>query len=205
VENEDPKSLLLDVAQHHIVEVHNPLTKDFTWQVARPIPAGQKYQDPYMDKLGMRTAGLKSGDDHVFQKVTLPAGKSYKIPGDVAKVVIPHLVDEIMQIEHDKRTIADPNLRLAIEKRILINIDSLRSQLSTQSLEEQLNSQLENLNSSNGQEEVINEPAEQAFPDLDGTTTGRVEEDRPADSVEADKVEEFATSDKPSRTKATKA
>lgn len=204
MENEDPKSLLLDVAQHHIVEVHNPLTKDFTWQVARPIPAGQKYQDPYMDKLGMRTAGLKSGDDHVYQKVTLPAGKAYKIPGDVAKVVIPHLVDEIMQIEHDKRTIADPNLRLAIEKRILINIDSLRSQLSTQTLEEQLNSQLENLNALDTQEEVINEPTEQAFPELNEPVTAGSDKAGQGFDSERSEATEPTTGDKPNRTKATK-
>lgn len=204
MENEDPKSLLLGIASHHIVEVHNPLTKDFTWQVARPIPAGQKYQDPYMDKLGMRTAGLKSGNDHVYQKVTLPAGKTYKIPGDVAKVVVPHLVDEIMQLEHDKRTIADPNLRVAVENRILVNINSLRTQLSTQSLEEQLNSQLSELNQSDTGEVTIDE-SEQAFPELTNPTGTTSELVGQSDTSQTDEVSQPTTSHSPSGRKTAKA
>jgi hypothetical protein len=83
---------------------------------------------------------------HVVQKITLPQAKAMNLPGDVAQVIVKHLVDDIMNLRGNKATIGDPELRRGEEEEVIMNTEDLRSQLSTLNVEEQLNKQIEDLN-----------------------------------------------------------
>jgi hypothetical protein len=172
---EDPKSLLADLRNYHVVEAFNPLTEDFTWQVARSVvTADPRYVDQTIKSMNMRNSDHPTMG-HVYSKVTIPSGKTYKLPGDVAQVVVKHLVDEIMQREGHKQTLSDPTLRHEIEERIIKNTRDLRSQLSTQTMEDQLAQQLKDLN----REEVAQEQShveEQPFAQLNGNDDGAASE-----------------------------
>lgn len=145
--------------------MHNPLSDDFTWQVARSVVHfDQRYEDKTISALNMRNDSHPTMN-HVTQKITIPAGATMKLPGDVAQVLVKHLVDEIMNREGHKQTIGDPHRRREVEERILLNINDLRNKISTQSITEQLEQQIRDLN----QEEAVAEEQttdEQAFPDV---------------------------------------
>jgi hypothetical protein len=184
---EEAKSLLVNLRQHHVVQVHNPLSDDFTWQVARSVVQyDQRYEDQTISALNMRNTSHPTMQ-HVTQKITIPAGSTMKLPGDVAQVVAKHLVDEIMNREGHKQTIGDPHLRKEVEERILLNINDLRSKISTQSIADQLDQQIRDLN----QEETVAEEAttnEQAFPGIEASgevadgNTGAANRTRPSAS-----------------------
>lgn len=142
----DPVSLLANLRSHHIVKVFNPLSRDFTWTVARSVSElDQRYADTHIAKMGLRN-DMHPTVKHVTQSITLPQGKAMNLPGDVAQVIVKHLVDEIMNLRGNKATIGDPELRRGVEEEVIMNTEDLRSQLSTLNVEEQLNKQIEDLN-----------------------------------------------------------
>ena len=108
------KTLVSGLTEYDIVEVFNPLRDDFTATVARsyahnaPDPTYQHARSQYNVEL---KNNAHSGKKHVKQTITLPSGKSLKMPGDVARVVVTQLVKEIMQREGFKRQMADPEKR----------------------------------------------------------------------------------------------
>lgn len=160
---DEPKSLLSNLRQHHIVHVFNPLSEPFTWPMARSVvEADPRYIDQDMQRMNMRNDSHPTMK-HVSQPVTLPAGVTWKIPGDVAQVVVKHLIDEVMYKEGHKKT-GDPALRKEYEERVILNIDDLRAKLTTQSLNEQLNDQISAMNREETVKEVKHE--EQPFPDV---------------------------------------
>ncbi len=160
---DEPKSLLSNLRGHHVVLVHNPLTDvpekglkgDFTWQTARSvIQLDERSRDPHIDKLGLRNDSHPT-QKHVVRPITIPSGTSMRLPGDVAQVLVKHLVDEMMQREGQKQQMADPVLRREYEERVILNVNDLVHQLSTQTIEEQLDQQIADLN----REEPRNEQA----------------------------------------------
>lgn len=167
--NEEFKSVLPTLRDHHVVIVHNPLMVDFTQQIARTVvQLDQDKIDPYIDKAGLRNDGHPT-NKHVTQMVTIESGKTKKLPGSVAQVVVKHLIDAMMMTAGHKSTLSDPFLRGEYEKQIIINIDDLKSTLSTKSIEDQLNEQIDNLN----KEEETH--VETAFPSVTESGTGTSE------------------------------
>ena len=162
---EQPKSLLQDLRQHHIVQVHNVLTQDFTWPLARSInQLSPQYRDPHIDKLNLRNDSHPTMQ-HVIQRVTIPAGSTMNLPGDVAQVYVKHLVDEVLTKQGKKSLKGDPTLRREAEDLVINNIDDLRSQVQTMDIQEQLDKQLSDLNPGTLPEEHV-VGNEQAFPGL---------------------------------------
>lgn len=171
---DEPKSLLNDLRPHHVVAVHNPLTTDsqnnlqgdFTWQVARSVVQDDPAtRDPHISTMRLRNDSHPTMK-HVTQKITIPSGKTMNLPGDVAKVVVEHLVDEMMYRRGQKNTIGDPVQRRECEELVVQNINDLRKQLSSQSIEEQLNQQIRDLNKEEASERTHDAADEQAFPGL---------------------------------------
>lgn len=161
--SDEPQSLLVNLRQHHVVEVHNPLSDDFTWPVARSVVhLDPQDKDPHLDALRLRNDSHPTMK-HVQQKITIPSGKNMKLPGDVAQVVVKHLVDEILSREGQKSNIGDPTLRRTKEEDVIQNTEDLVSRMSTQTVEEQLEQQIKDLNRE--------DPTPEVDPSLPSTNT----------------------------------
>jgi len=173
----NPVSLLANLRSHHIVKVLNPLSRDFTWTVARSVSElDSRYEDTHIAKMGLRN-DMHPTLKHVTQSITLPQGRAMNLPGDVAQVVVKHLVDEIMSLRGHKATIGDPELRRGIEEEVVMNTEDLRSQLSTLNVEEQLNKQIADLNrESISEEEVSHESQAEEVTTEPGVFGGSGEE-----------------------------
>ena len=165
---DDPKILLEGLRQHHVVRVHNPLDTPFTWPVARSVVHLQdRHRDPYVDKLNMRNDSHPTMS-HVTQQITIEAGATYNLPGDVAKVYVKHLVDEVIARAGKRVNSGDPTLRRSYEEKVIVNKHDLVSRLSTQSIEQQLEQQITDLNKQdvNTEAESNAAPEPTAFPGL---------------------------------------
>jgi hypothetical protein len=178
---DETKSILDDIREYHIVEVLNPLARPFQWQVGRSGVDPGMPMDSVMEQLGMAGAGGKPQTAHAVQTITLPAGKTFRMPGDLARIVVKHLIDELMQIDGQTKLLSDPTLRLKYEEKIIKNRSDLRSTMSTLSLQEQLDKELATLNDPDGDNTEDTQVEEEAFPDakeLDkviGTETPKTE------------------------------
>lgn len=161
---DEPTSIAQNFRQHHVVQVHNPLSDDFRWTVARSVVlADPANVDPHVKALNLRNDAHPT-IKHVVQPITLLSGETKKLPGDVAKVIVKHLVDEIMNREGHKTNVGDKHLRQEVEERVVINFRDLRSQLSTQSVEEQLEQQIRDLNKEDDPNNEQQTVSEAAFP-----------------------------------------
>lgn len=172
---DEPKSLLSNLRPHHVVEIYNPLVSsdklkgDFTWQVARSVVQDDPaFRDPHIKNMNLRNDSHPTMK-HVTQTITIPSGTSMNLPGDVAQVIVEHLVDEIMYRQGNKATISDPVQRHAIESKVIKNIDDLRDQLSSQNIEEQLEQQIRNLNKGDLPERT-QDAEETPFPGLESAS-----------------------------------
>jgi hypothetical protein len=159
--NQNQTSLLTNLRSHHVVKVFNPLSRDFTGQVARSVSeVDTRYVDKTIESLRLRNDSHPVMK-HVTQTITLPQGKSMNLPGDVAQVIVYQLVNEIMGLRGHKATISDPDLRRGVEEEVILNTEDLRMQVSTLNIEDQLNKQIENLN----RESISNERVAENEPD----------------------------------------
>lgn len=161
---DEPKSLLGDLRQHHKVRVLNPLSTPFSWPIARSaVSTDPRLVDKYLAK-----ADIRNGDHptvmHVQQTVTIPAGGELNLPGDVAQVYVKHLVDAVLN-ETNKLMKSNPTLRHETEKQVMPGIEDLRKQVTAQSIEDQFAQQIAEMNPEAGQA-VEQAAQEQAFPDL---------------------------------------
>lgn len=165
-----PKSLLADLRNYHKVLVHNPLSKAFTWQIARSVVQNDpRYVDQTISQMNMRNDAHPTMA-HVYSYVTIEAGETKYLPGDVAQTYVKHLVDELMYKAGHKQTVGDPHLRRQFEEEVVLNSQDLRSDLSTTSMEDQLAKQIADMNREPSQstENIIGKEDEQPFPELGG-------------------------------------
>lgn len=163
---DEPQSLLDTLRSHHVVHVHNPLSDAFTWGIARPVSQfDQRYKDPFTDKLGLQSQKPVQGS-HVQQKITIPAGGSLKMPGDVAQVYVKHLVDEMIARTEKKTMITNPVLRREKEEQVILNTADLRQTIGGMDIQAQLDAQLAELNKTDVMTEGATNATEQAFPGL---------------------------------------
>lgn len=158
------KLLLAKVTEYDVVEIHNPLTDDFVGKVARTY-AHRKNDPVYAHAKQQYGIDLNNpqhtSKKHVQQTITIPSGKSLKLPGDVAKVIINQLVKEMMQREGFKRQMADPDARRTFEERVVVNKEKLDFSDDIETAEEKLDRQIRELNE---EPEKVEETDEEAFP-----------------------------------------
>lgn len=172
---DEPKSLLTNLRSYHIVEVKNPLSKDFTWPIARSVvEVDPRYVDQTMQQMKMRNPDHPT-QKHVQSFVTIPAGATYRLPGDVAQVVVKHLVDEIIYQSGEKQTVGDPSRRRAVEESIITNTNDLRERLARPT-GDQLANQLADLNA----EQPEKKQDEQPFPAATGHHESGATDTKPA-------------------------
>lgn len=178
----EQKTILEGITEHDVVTVHNPLSTPFDAKVARSVvaprhninnqPTGNGAADAFMQGLqgGIARGGHQS-ISHVQQTITLKPGQTLRLPGDVALVVVRQLVKEMMQRQKAKKLMADPHMFMEYERKVVLNHESMLSNLNIETAQERLNRQLEELNST---PQATNEVAkdEQPFPTEQHNSTG---------------------------------
>lgn len=175
---EDVKPLLEGATEYEYITILNPLTDDFAVRVAQDIPINLPLN--IRSKTGLiqsendviRSYGLDlknpdfKGRKHVFSDVVIRAGHTINLKGNEAQVAVRQLVNEILQREGSSRLMADPNLRLGVEQRIVQGRGSVQELMdrSLQSTQSQVNEAISRSNE-----------VEDEFPELKQPTSGNAQ------------------------------
>jgi len=168
----EQKSILEGITEHDVVTVHNPLSDKFVGKVARSVVTrrpgnpqqhtGNSTADAFLN--GIQSGIVQGGHQsmaHVQQTIEFKAGQTLRLPGDVARVVVRQIVKEMMQRSKQKKLMADPHAFMECERRVVLNHESMLSNLSVETVEERLQRQLNEMNPTHN---IKAEENEQAFP-----------------------------------------
>lgn len=136
-----PPALLDGASDLEYIEVLNPLSVDFIGKfgIEKPIDVPIRLQAPQgttaltVNEAALAAnyglSGFKNPDHRASAKITntttIKAGKTLRLRGSEAQVVVRQLVNEIIQREGNKLFIADPTTRRGVEKRIIIKRGSI--------------------------------------------------------------------------------
>lgn len=188
----EQKSILENTTEHDVVEVKSPFDDKFTVLVARSVvaptprqhnqPTGHQAADAFLQ--GIQSGISKGGHTsmaHVQQQIVFEPHQSMRLPGDVARVAVNQMVRKYMQDQarYEKKSkgekthammMADPHAYMEVEKMIVINSESMLTNMSTESVEERLQRQLDELNQKDVAVDAVQE--ETAFPTESGKKPG---------------------------------
>jgi len=142
---EDAKSLVDNFTEYDIVEVFNPLSKEFEAKVATSVVSQDAYVDKTIDRLGLRNTNHPT-QSHVVNTVTIPSGQSKKMPGHVARPVVTQLVNEIMQQQGAVKQMGDKALRIPFEEMVVIDSAKFQQGEDIITAEERFQRQMDELN-----------------------------------------------------------
>lgn len=150
----DVKPILEGATELEYVDIFNPLSQDFiakvgatkptqaTTTISKDINGRQLSEQDILNTYGI---GLNNKDVigrvHIENQVLLPSGKTVRLMGDQAQVVIRQLVREIMQREGKSLMLADATANNVVERRVVMKRGSVAQDLLGQqptSVREQL-------------------------------------------------------------------
>lgn len=118
-------SLLDGLNENTVVALHNPLPSDFRVQYARSIVAMPQLSREALetrDKAGMPRFKEQNPMQHSTQFITLKAGETKNLPGDIAQIAGRKLVSYILMAQAGKnnaKMVADGFSRREIEDQIV--------------------------------------------------------------------------------------
>lgn len=187
IPGESPAPLLEGASEYEYIEILNPLSVEFIGQfglskaantpikitTSREAPGVTKNEEDVRRNYGLDLNNPDHrGTVHIINKVNIQAGKTIRLLGNEAQVVVNQLVTEIMQRNGDRLLLADPFARNQVEKTIIMSRGYLQDILGSApvSIQDQLKNALDK--ESNG---------EQTFPDINQsestvpTSTGAVQ------------------------------
>jgi len=145
-EQTDWKPALSGYGMEKTVAVFNPLQDDFRVQYARSV-ATVPGQDP--NRQFARERGLPldkaAPQTHVVNYITLKAGQTINLPGDIAQKAVQDLTTYIISTQNKSR-IADPNTRAKVEKELIISVKDTADFMNRPTVEEFTEKQLQELN-----------------------------------------------------------
>ena len=159
---EAPKPLLEGMTEEDYVEILNPLSVDFagifgtTKPVRAPIKISGNPQAPGVTEseqdvkqnygLDLRNP-LHQGKASIQNKIVIKSGKTIRLLGNEAQVVVRQLVREIMQREGKKLLLADPFAQRQVEERVVLRTGRMSEFMGeAQSRSEQLRNVIEEKN-----------------------------------------------------------
>jgi hypothetical protein len=179
---EENKSLVDSFTEYDIVEVFNPLGRDFEAKVATSVINPDAGVDKTIERLGLRN-NSHPAQNHVVNTVVIPSGQSKKMPGHVARVVVTQLVNEVMQLEGAVKQMGDKVLRIPYEEKVIVDSAKFQQSENLITAEERFQRQLNELNKTEEIEvtkdeqpfsqrtESVEEPASGAGTDRSPATT----------------------------------
>lgn len=186
-------------SENEYIEILNPLSVVFSARVAssRPVnapvrvvvnentPTATRNEDDIRRNYGL---DLRNPDHaslaHIAQSIEIGPGKTVRLPGNEAQVVVKQLVNEILQREGRKLFIGDPSARQEVEDRIILKRGSMSEFFGQQAINvrEELNKGLDDdTEQSFPTEDVAGEDQEQ--PDTVGQSDSRTKRGRPPKSA----------------------
>lgn len=137
-----PLPLLEGATDYEVVEILNPLQVDFTGLVGitRPVNVPFEIHSDGITTTTSRTEGdvmrtygtgaLKNPDypskGHIQQRVKIPSGKTIRLQGAQAQVIVRQLVSEIMSREGNQLLMADAFARNLVEQRIILRRNGIQ-------------------------------------------------------------------------------
>lgn len=179
----EPKPILEGASESEYVDVLNPLSATFVGQfgVTRPIRAevtisptidGQKLTEAQAQQfygVPRLSNPAKSGQAHISNEVRIPAGKTIRLLGSEAQVIVRQLVTAIMQREGKQLQLADKFARHQVEERVIISRGSIADIMGRrpETVSEQMRATIQEPTLEMPiMEEKPEKPEEVAFPDL---------------------------------------
>lgn len=167
VETVADKPILEGLGESVIVEIFNPLSDTFRAKFSRSLPQAPNLseQDRRVAEIGgidVRKDGGAVGHTSA-QYIEIPAGKTLKLPGDIAQIVVRQMTTYIIQQRGNKSLVSDPAKRREVEEEVIVNYKSV---LQNQVLkpEEQFQKQLDEINNPESMDNIKEVVAEQSFP-----------------------------------------
>lgn len=141
-------SMLDGLGEDMVVALHNPLSQDFRVQYARSLvasPSLSREEVETRDRAGMPRMKDQNPMQHTIQFMTLKAGETKNLPGDIAQIAGRKLVTYILMAQAGKgsaKMVADKHARRQVEEQIVEKVTSrmdfmnLPPELSNQELTE---------------------------------------------------------------------
>lgn len=185
VEIAPDKPVLEGMGESVVVEVFNPLTDNFRAKFSRSLPQAPNLseQDRRVAEIGgidVRKQGGVLGHTSA-QYIEIPAGKTLKLPGDIAQVVVRQMTTYIIQQRGKKGQVSDPTLRREVEEEIVVNYKTMLQNQTLQP-EEQFQKQIDELNNPDSEENIKQLVEEPSFPtEADNGSTPEVPEKVPSE------------------------
>lgn len=126
----EAKSLLDGIDENYVMTIHNPLTSDFRVQYARSIvstPRQTREEQETRDKAGLPRVKEQNAMQHTIQFLTLKAGETKNLPGDIGQIAARKLVTYILMAGVGKgsaKMVADRNARRKVEEQVVEKVTS---------------------------------------------------------------------------------
>lgn len=150
----EAQSILDGLGEEHVVALHNPLSSDFRVQYARSVVASPRLtrEEEFARDKGIPTTKEQNPMAHTIQFLTLKAGETKNLPGDIAQIAGRKLVTYILMAQAGKgnaKMVADKHSRREVEEQIVVKITSRMDFMNLPpeaTAEELTNKQIEELN-----------------------------------------------------------
>lgn len=123
-------SLLNGLDENYVATIHNPLSSDFRVQYARSIistPRQSREEQEVRDKAGLPRIKEQNSMEHTIQYLTLKAGETKNLPGDIGQIAARKLVSYILMAQTPKgsaKMVADKNARRGVEEQVVVKVAS---------------------------------------------------------------------------------
>lgn len=177
-----PKPALDGFSEFEYVEILNPLSVDFIGQfgTTKPIRAeitisptidGQKMNESQASQqygIPRLTNPAKSGNANIVNRVKIPSGKTIRLLGNEAQVIVRQLVTEIMQRQGQRLLLADAFQRHQVEASVIISHGSVNDILGKNpvSVSEQLKAAIQPGDLDPITDALVNRANEPEFPNI---------------------------------------
>lgn len=137
------KPMLEGASEFEFITIHNPLTEDFVGRVGMDVPVNMPYQAQDQDGIVLGEAemaktygvGLRNRDftgrKHIVNDITIKAGGTVNLKGNEAQVIVKQLVDAIIQLEGRTKMMPDPEVRKAVEEKVILRRGNVQELMDT--------------------------------------------------------------------------
>lgn len=193
VAGEAPNPILQGYSEYEYVEILNPLSVTFIGQFGITKPANAPVRisiSPDAPGVSRTEQDIRTnygldlhnpdhrGSVNIINKVSIPSGKTVKLLGNEAQVVVNQLVTEIMQRKGQRLLLADPFARSLVEADVIISKGSVSDLMDNRpvTVHDQLQEVVDNIGDNN----------EQAFPGINESVADTITTSKPISTGVAD-------------------
>ncbi len=111
-----------------VVTLRNTLNVPFRVLFGRTVVAPPRESEAdrqkrlRMTELGVPTAKQGGTVDHVQDTVTIPAGQTMRLPGNIAQIAVRQMVTWILQARNQRKKVADVYARRMVEDELIVSV-----------------------------------------------------------------------------------